>query len=348
MAAWLGRGRGGLDVGFAAATTGDPQHFEHAIVPEEHFEVVPRGRTELFHTLEYDVLPRGRFDVVRHDYYSPIPDLASLPPDIWTRRSDVPGGGFDLESAACLIEQQLAGHVAELDLPTERVVTPGVFYLNNLNYEQVDAELLYAMVRHFKPRRIIELGSGFSTLMIGRACERNRAEGHTCSYVAYDPYPRPAILGDHPRGLDRLERTAATAVSLEAFAQLGPGDLLFVDTTHTVKLGSDVNYLVLEVLPRLSPNVLVHFHDIFLPYEYPRGWFEETGYYWAEQYLLQAFLAFNREFRVLIPVHALARELPERLRRTVPSFVPGVSPAAFWMVRAPEPVPEAQFSASQR
>ena len=317
----------------------------HAIVPERDFELVPRGRTEPFHTLEYDVFPRGRFDAVRHDYYSPLPDLASLPPDIWTRRSSLPGGGFDLESAACFLEQQLAAYVAELDPPHQRVAEPGVFYLDNLNYERVDAELLYAVVRHFKPKRIIELGSGFSTLLIGLACERNRAEGHACSYAAYDPYPRPAILGEHPPGLDRLVLTAATAVSLETFAELGPHDLLFVDTTHTVKLGSDVNYLVLEVLPRLVPGVVVHFHDIFLPYEYPRVWFEESGYYWAEQYLLQAFLAFNHDFRVLIPAHALARELPERVRGVIPSFVPGVSPAAFWMVRAPAPA--SQLRANQ-
>jgi predicted O-methyltransferase YrrM len=317
------------------------------LVPEDHFEVIPRGRSERFHTLEYDVLPRGRFDIVRHDYYSPLPDLASLPPDIWARRSELPSLGIDLEHAACFIEQDLAPYIEELDLPRERVEERGVFYLDNLNYERVDAELLYAMVRHAKPQRIIELGSGFSTLLIGQACERNRADGHQCTYVAYDPDPRPAILGEHPRGLDRLERAPATQVSLEDFGQLGPSDLLFVDTTHTVKLGSDVNYLILEVLPRLRPGVLVHFHDIFLPYEYPRVWFEESGYFWAEQYLLQAFLAFNREFRVLIPAQALARELPKRLSHVVPSFCAGVSPAAFWMVRA-TPESDPQISASQR
>ncbi len=114
---------------------------------------------------------------------------------------------------------------------------------------------------------------------------------------------------------------------------MAPGDILFVDTTHTVKIGSDVNFIVLDVLPRLAPGVIVHFHDIFLPFEYPRRWFETDGYLWAEQYLLQAFLAFNTAFEVLVPAQALARDQAERLRRVVPRMDPAASPGAFWLQR---------------
>jgi hypothetical protein len=122
----------------------------------------------------------------------------------------------------------------------------------------------------------------------------------------------------------------ATDIALEEFAALDAGDVLFVDTTHTVKTGGDVNYLVLEALPALSPGVLVHFHDIFLPWEYPRLWLEKE-LYWAEQYLLQAFLAFNPRFEVLFAAHHLSRAAPDRLARTVPSFRPGKWPGAFWL-----------------
>jgi len=87
------------------------------------------------------------------------------------------------------------------------------------------------------------------------------------------------------------------------------------------------------VLPQLAPGVLVHFHDIFLPYEYPRVWFEEMEYYWAEQYLLQAFLAYNTEWEVVVPAQAIAREHPERLARVVPSFDERVSPGSLWLRR---------------
>ena len=108
-------------------------------------------------------------------------------------------------------------------------------------------------------------------------------------------------------------------------------DVLFVDTTHTVKLASDVDYILLDVLPHLEAGVLVHFHDIFLPWEYPRVWFEEMRYFWTEQYLLQAFLAFNEAFEV--PAHAIARLHPERLTRVVSSFRAGVTPGSFWLRR---------------
>jgi hypothetical protein len=117
------------------------------------------------------------------------------------------------------------------------------------------------------------------------------------------------------------------------FDALRADDVLFVDSTHTVKLGSDVNFVILEVLPRLHAGVLVHFHDIFLPWEYPRSWFTEMQYFWAEQYLLQAFLAFNAEFEVMIPGQAVAREYPERLCRVIPSFAEGASPGSMWLRR---------------
>lgn len=193
------------------------------------------------------------------------------------------------------------------------------------------------MVRARKPRRVLELGSGYTTLLIGMAARRNAEEGSPTEHLAYDPFPRPQVIGASPPPPTRLEPVGATEVPLEAFAELAAGDFLFVDTTHTVKLGSDVNYVVLDVLPALAPGVVVHFHDVFLPWEYPRVWLEERGYYWSEQYLLQAFLAFNDEFEVLLPAHAAAREHPERLAAAVPGFSPApgrpIAPAAFWIRR---------------
>lgn len=297
------------------------------------FELIPTDRSEPFETAGYQVLPKGRFDVVPRDFYSPVPDLAALPDDIFDRRSALGGIALNLDGAIAFAEAELAPFVAELDVPAHGPRPPGTFYLRNANYESVDAELLYAMVRWTKPRRVIELGSGFTTLLIGMAVERNAAEGIVTEHVAYDPYPREAILGGTPHAERVLRPVSATDVPLETFRALRAGDVLFVDTTHTVKLGSDVNFIILDVLPVLAPGVIVHFHDIFLPWEYPRVWFEEMGYLWAEQYLLQAFLAYNSAFEVLLPAQALAREHPQRLAGIVPSFGPGCSPGAFWIRR---------------
>jgi hypothetical protein len=291
------------------------------------------GNFELVRSDRFDTVPKGNYDVVRRDYYSPVPNLELLPEDIWNRRSPLGGVDLRVEAGIELIEGELAQFVAELEVSTSGPGAAGEFYLKNGNYESVDAELLYAMLRARKPRLVMELGSGFTTLLIGQAARRNHAEGIETQHLAYDPFPRSQILGDKPPPPTRFEPISATDVPIDAFAQLGPGDILFVDTTHTVKLGSDVNYVILDVLPTLAPGVIVHFHDIFLPWEYPRQWFEEMQYYWAEQYLLQAFLAYNSEFEVLIPAAAIAQEHPERLGAVVPSFSPGIRPGAIWLQR---------------
>jgi len=280
----------------------------------------------------------GEYDLVRRSYDSPIPHLDELPADICDRRSDLAGGiELNVGRAIDAIESELAPYVAELDFPLEGPAAPGQFFLRNQNYQSVDAELLYAMVRQRRPRRVLELGSGYTTLLIGMAARRNAEEGVETEHVAFDPYPRPQVVGEEPPPPTRLEPVSAMDVPAAEFEALGSGDFLFVDTTHTVKLGSDVNRIVLDLLPTLAPGVVVHFHDVFLPWEYPRVWIEERQYYWGEQYLLQAFLAFNDEFEVLLPAHAVAREHPGRLTAAIPSFDPPpgrlVGPAAFWIAR---------------
>ena len=109
-------------------------------------------------------------------------------------------------------------------------------------------------------------------------------------------------------------------IDLEFFSQLESGDVLFIDSSHTVKIGGDVNYLFLEVLPRLKPGVIVHVHDIFLPFEYRRDWVMEEFRFWTEQYLLQAFLTFNSEFEVLMANSYLAHGYLEDLKAAFPSL----------------------------
>lgn len=301
--------------------------------PDPATETIPKGSHTRFQTEEYEVLPKGRYDIVERNFYSPIPNLEQLPDDIFERRSRLAGVDLRIEGAIELIEGELAPFIVEMDVPNDGPQPPGTFFLHNENYETVDAELLYAFVRARKPKRVVELGSGFSTLLIGEAARRNLAEGEAIEHLAFDPYPRAQIFGEQPPPPTVFEPLPATEVPPERLAELESGDILFVDTTHTVKLGSDVNHIILDVLPALAPGVLVHFHDIFLPWEYPQVWFEKMDYYWAEQYLLRAFLAFNDAFEVVVPASAVAVEHPDRLDAVVPSFTPGRRPGAFWIVR---------------
>ena len=151
------------------------------------------------------------------------------------------------------------------------------------------------MVRHFQPRRIIEVGSGFSSLVFGQAAAKNKSSALIC----IDPFPHEFRKSNGIPALQSLIEKKVQDVDLEFFSQLESGDILFIDSSHTVKIGGDVNYLFLEVLPRLKAGVIVHVHDIFFPFEYRRDWVLEEFRFWTEQYLLQAFLIFNSEFEVL-------------------------------------------------
>ena len=190
-------------------------------------------------------------------------------------------------------------------------------------------------MRRFKPNRIVELGSGFTSLIIATGCRRNAVDGRRSHYTCFDPYPRDFVRQGID-GLDSLEAVGATAVPKEEFDTLADGDVLFIDTTHTVKVGGDVNRLVLEVLPTLSPGVLVHIHDIFLPYEYPRGFFENQCY-WQEQYLVQALLTENPNFEVLFPAAAVSRDRPDLMRELLPWQELPFGPSAFWVRRRTSP-----------
>lgn len=263
--------------------------------------------------------------VVVKSFYSPIPDLSSLNADTWERRSELAGVAVDLERQLELLVE-LEPYFREFD-PPAREAPPHQYYGENPSYGRGDADLLHAMTRHYRPRRIVELGSGFSTLVLAQAV-RDNGDGEL---HVFDPYP--GIAGPDTPGVTRFQTIAAQDVPLSTFQALAGGDFLVVDTTHAVKIGGDVNRIILDILPRLAPGVMVHFHDIFLPYEYPREWLERYGLYWTEQYLVQAFLALNPAYEVICALYALVRDHREQVGGVIPALAEGGAPAAFWVRR---------------
>jgi hypothetical protein len=165
------------------------------------------------------------------------------------------------------------------------------------------------------------------------AARRNGAEGHVrAEVVACEPYPEEVLL----RGLDglTLRQTIVQEIPLSEFESLQANDILFIDSSHVLKIGSDVQYEFLEVIPRLRPGVIVHVHDIFLPAEYPRPWVMDQLRFWTEQYLLQAFLAFNDTFEILWAGSYMHLTHPERLERAFRSYRRTTRwPGSFWMRR---------------
>jgi hypothetical protein len=162
------------------------------------------------------------------------------------------------------------------------------------------------------------------------AVRANRDEGHETRLVSCDPYAsRSAAAGVD--GLAELRADPAERLQESVYGSLGERDVLFIDSSHTVRAGGDVVHLLCEVVPRLRPGVLVHVHDIYLPYHYPREWFEQLHWYWAEQYLLQALLSGNSRLEVLIGAHALWRERRQQLVELIPTVAGSRSPLSFWI-----------------
>jgi hypothetical protein len=273
---------------------------------------------------------RAGFDLEVRSFYSPIPNLEWVPDETWTSPSQLPGIEFDTDRQFTYVEAELADPIAEFKPPREPTGNRLEYFLDNGLYQGGDADLLYAMVRRHRPAQVLELGAGFSTLVGAAAVRANRAEGHETRLVSCDPYASRDAAASVD-GLAELRPVAAESLDSSHFGALAAGDVLFIDSSHTVRVGGDVIHLLCEVVPRLAPGVFVHLHDVFLPYSYPREFLERLRWYWAEQYLLQALLVGNRQLEVLIGAHALWRADPERLRGSIPNLDPSAPPHSFWM-----------------
>lgn len=216
------------------------------------------------------------------------------------------------------------------ELPSTPLADPAQFYLGNNVFDGTDALSLYCMIRWLQPSKIIEVGSGHSSRLAAQAA---RANGKT-ELVCIEPNPDPILVNGFP-GLSELIAVDVQEVDPRRFDELDDGDILFIDSSHVVKAGSDVNYLILDVLPRVRPGVVVHLHDVFLPQHYPRSWLIDQLWFWSEQYLLQAFLAFNNAFEVLLSTAYLGLRHVEDLQATFPKSPWWNHGGSLWMCRTP-------------
>jgi hypothetical protein len=187
------------------------------------------------------------------------------------------------------------------------------------------------LIRHLKPRQVLEVGGGFSTQMAQKALARNHAEGSECALKCIEPYPEPRLTDSI--NASEVITSPVQDVRIESFSNLGANDILFIDSSHTVKFGSDVNYLFLEVLPALKPGVWVHVHDIFFPNDYPAEWLLEKRLALNEQYLLEAFLTFNTSFSVRLANHWLCLDHSAAAMALQPVSTGSNGASSFWFQR---------------
>lgn len=274
------------------------------------------------------------------NFYSPVPDVAALERrNVWDRRSDLVGIDFRPKAQVALLKElgHRFGH--ECDWPPNSKGANNQFYTENGTFSYGCAASTHCILRDFKPRRVVEVGSGNSSLVIASALRMN-ANNSAAGYPEYsivDPYPGKSIQKGLP-GLTRLINQRVELLDVNLFEQLGENDVLFIDSGHTVRIGGDVNFLILDVLPLLAPGVIVHFHDIGLPYEYPKVYATNPHFrvFWTEAYLLQAFLCFNSQFDILLAMSYLMTERKEEFRAAFPPYDPAQHVAisgSFWILR---------------
>jgi hypothetical protein len=262
-------------------------------------------------------------------FYSPIPDTSKLGEELWQRESGLVGIDMNDDEQLRLVADVFPQFREECDaIPFAPTEDPSQFYLDNGLFGGTDAFALYCMLRHLQPRRVLEVGGGFSTRLAAQAALAN---GST-ELVCIEPFP-DAVLQDGFPGLTTLISSRVEETSLDLFLDLKENDVLFIDSSHVARTGGDVTFLFLEVLPRLQPGVVVQVHDVFIPFEYARDWVEDGLRFWNEQYLLQAFLAFNSDFRVLLANSYFNSRYADVLQGTFPNS-PWWGGGSFWFQRA--------------
>ena len=219
----------------------------------------------------------------------------------------------------------------EFDNMSDTFVSDTTYYFPNGVYESGDAEFWYNMIRLKKPKKIIEVGSGHSTKMARLAIEANQKSdpNYQCKHVCIEPYEMPWL---EKIGVEVL-RKKVEDVGLDFFSQLDAGDILFIDSSHVIRPQGDVLFEYLEVIPLLKPGVIVHIHDIFSPRDYPKEWIVDEVRLWNEQYLLEAFLSFNHEWKIIGAVNFLCHNHFDLLKEKCPKLTAGREPGAFYMVR---------------
>ncbi len=259
------------------------------------------------------------FHLLPIHYYTPVVSLVELEKTqaIWAKKSRLPDvlmntneQAGQLETVCKPFEKEYEGNHAFKEAVSNHF-GPG--------YGYIEAQALHGVIRHYKPKQMIEVGSGVSTYCALKAFEKNQKEtGDDFSITCIEPYPSQAL-----KDLNKIQLRPekVQAVPFSVFEALEAGDLLFIDSAHTLIPGGDVSYIILEILPRLKPGVIVHIHDIYFPYDYQPNLLK-TYFHWMETSLLRAFLTHNNQVQILFCLSLLHHEQPEQLKTVFPEYDP--------------------------
>ncbi len=267
----------------------------------------------------------GAAPIVKH-YYEPLFDPGQLSKPLNTDRK-LPAINFNTEKQIQLIgEFSYQKELTGLPLRKPDRNQPQRFYYHNGSFPSGDAEFYYSLIRHIKPKKILEIGSGFSSLL---ALEAIKANTTATELICIEPYEFSWL---EELGINVI-REKAELLPVEFFTQLQEDDILFIDSSHVIRPQGDVVQEILEILPRLANGVYVHFHDIFTPLDYPVTWLTHDFRLWNEQYMLEAFLSHNADFEIIGSLTYLSLYHREVLNKAFPVMAADSkrTPGSFWL-----------------
>lgn len=263
---------------------------------------------------------------IRDHYYEPLFDGSRLLRPLSEVRK-LPGINWNVEGQLHLLSQ-FHFESELLRIPMEKPSEQS-YYFNNTAFGVGDGEFLYNLIRLKKPKRIAEIGSGFSTLAAIEAIKANRMEDpkYLCEHICIEPYEMPWL----EKAPVMVIRQRVEEVDPALFSALENDDILFIDSSHMIRPQGDVLVEYLEILPILKKGVIVHIHDIFSPRDYPANWVIDEVRFWNEQYLLEAFLTDNGNWVIIGAVNFLHRSHFAELSAKCPMLTAERNPGSFYI-----------------
>lgn len=270
-----------------------------------------------------DDYPRGHF-------YSPLPDVQWVKSQAHLLYKDNNWTSSEIDLRQDFqknLFSKLVGFFPEFDFPGQKQDGFRYYYKNGM-FGIGSGAILFSMMRHFTPSQIIEIGSGFTSALMLDTNEKYMNSRSRLTFI--EPYPDRLLelLSKADHASCRIYQKPAQEIPVSCFQELKENDFLFIDSSHVSKIGSDVNYLFFQILPSLNQGVIIHFHDIYWPFEYPLAWIE-SGRAWNEAYLLRAFLQYNNQFEILLSNSYIEKKQPQLLA-PYSGKIPGLG-SSFWI-----------------
>lgn len=276
-------------------------------------------KSKLKHTIFRALEKHFKVHILPVHFYSPVPCVSELSDKVFDEVSDCTGLAMRDQQQIDFLDQIWSGFGHEFQPQA------------NTGLSKLDAFILYAMIRANKPQKMIEVGSGESTAIALQALRKNREEGHGFHFSAIEPYPNPKLLALTDPDF-RLVKSKVQEVTVSAVVDT---DLLFIDSSHVSKIGSDVNHEILKLVPHLKVGAIVHWHDIMIPAEYPKSWIDK-GTFWNESYMVHAFMLHNQCFEVVWAARYMQLKHASVLSQKIDYFEPDNQDqqlSSFWIRR---------------